>query len=456
MTMQKLLIANRGEIAVRIIRAARELGIGTVAVYSESDAEALHVRLADERVLIGPPAASRSYLNMEAVVAAALDLGADAIHPGYGFLSERAEFADLVTNAKLTFVGPSADSIRLMGDKAQARSAAEAAGVPTVPGSNGPVNGLGEALAAAEKAGYPALVKAAAGGGGRGIRIVRDAEELTDVLPVAQAEAQAAFGNGQVYVERFVPRARHIEVQIFGDGRNFVHLGERECSMQRRRQKILEEAGAPGLPADIRDAMTAAAVALAAATNYRGAGTIEFLYDSERNEFYFIEMNTRIQVEHPVTEMITGTDLVREQLLVASGRPLSWTQEDITFRGHAIEVRLNAENPDFGFMPSPGILKSMHMPGGPFVRIDSGFGPGSEVSPFYDSLFAKLIVWGDTREVAIARMHRALSEVHVEGVVTTADFLLTILGLPEFRSGEYHTTFLEDWMAAQEPAAVAS
>ncbi|MCW2841173.1 MAG: accC 1 [Aeromicrobium sp.] len=452
--MRKLLIANRGEIAVRIIRAARELGISTVAVYSESDEGALHVRLADESVLIGPPAAARSYLDMDKIITAALDLGVDAIHPGYGFLSERAEFADKVVEAKLTFVGPTADSIRLMGDKARARSAAEAAGVPTVPGSDGPVDDLAGALAAAETAGFPALVKAAAGGGGRGIRIVQNAEELKEAIPVAQAEAQAAFGNGQVYVERFVPQARHIEVQVFGDGKRFIHLGERECSMQRRRQKVIEEAGAPGLPAKIREEMTAAAVALAAATEYRGAGTVEFLYDSAREEFYFIEMNTRIQVEHPVTEMVTGTDLVREQLLVASGESLSWTQEDIDFRGHAIEVRLNAENPVFGFMPSPGTLKSMTMPGGPFVRIDSGFGPGKEVSPFYDSLFAKIIVWGETRDIAIARMDRALSEVEVEGVVTTADFLRKVVGLAEFRKGEYHTTFLEDWMAA-EPMAVS-
>ncbi|MGW2199621.1 acetyl-CoA carboxylase biotin carboxylase subunit, partial [Streptosporangium sp. NPDC001682] len=417
--MRKLLVANRGEIAVRIIRAARELGISTVAVYSEADQDALHVRLADERVLIGPPAASRSYLNMDAVVTAAVDLGADAVHPGYGFLSERAEFADKVTGAKLLFVGPSAETIRLMGDKARARSAAEEAGVPTVPGSDGPVDGLSEALAAAEKAGYPVAVKAAAGGGGRGIRIVADATELAEALPVAQAEAQAAFGSGLVYIERFVPNARHIEVQVFGDGENFVHLGERECSMQRRRQKVLEEAGAPGLPDHVRTAMADAAVALAKVSGYSGAGTVEFLYDSASEGFYFIEMNTRIQVEHPVTEMVTGRDLVREQLTVASGDPLSFCQADVEFRGHAIEVRLNAENPDFGFMPSPGVLSAMRMPGGPFVRIDSGFGPGSEVSPFYDSLLAKIIVWGDSRRAAIARMARTLDEVEIAGVVTT-------------------------------------
>ncbi|GAA0416422.1 acetyl-CoA carboxylase biotin carboxylase subunit [Acrocarpospora corrugata] len=445
--MRKLLVANRGEIAVRVIRAARELGIGTVAVYSEADQDALHVKLADERVLIGPPAASRSYLNMDVIVTAAVDLGADAVHPGYGFLSERAEFAEKVTAARLAFVGPSAETIRLMGDKARARSAAEAAGVPTVPGSTGPVDGLAEALAEAEQAGYPVAVKAAAGGGGRGIRVVADAAELTEALPVARAEAQAAFGSGLVYIERFVPNARHIEVQVFGDGQNFVHLGERECSMQRRRQKVIEEAGAPGLPEHVRTAMTEAAVALAKVSGYSGAGTVEFLYDSARGEFYFIEMNTRIQVEHAVTEMVTGRDLVREQLTVASGAPLSFAQSDVEFRGHAIEIRLNAESPDFGFMPSPGVITSMRMPGGPFVRIDSGFGPGSEVSPFYDSLLAKIVVWADSRAAAVARMARALDEVEVEGVATTASFLRRVIGVAEFREGLYHTTFLEDWIA---------
>ncbi|MEU8244888.1 acetyl-CoA carboxylase biotin carboxylase subunit [Nonomuraea sp. NPDC048916] len=447
--MRKLLVANRGEIAVRIIRAARELGISTVAVYSEADQDALHARLADERVLIGPPAASRSYLDMDAIVTAAVDLGADAVHPGYGFLSERAEFAQKVTDARVTFVGPSAKTIRLMGDKARARSAAEEAGVPTVPGSAGPVNDLREALAAAELAGYPVAIKAAAGGGGRGIRVVADASELTEALPVAQAEAQAAFGSGLVYIERFVAHARHIEVQVFGDGANFVHLGERECSMQRRRQKVLEEAGAPGLPEHVRAAMTDSAVALAKVAAYTGAGTVEFLYDPATEEFYFIEMNTRIQVEHPVTEMVTGRDLVREQLTVASGAPLSFAQSEVEFRGHAIEVRLNAENPEFAFMPSPGVLSAMRMPGGPFVRIDSGFGPGSEVSPFYDSLLAKIVVWSDTRASAIARLARTLDEVEVEGVVTTAGFMRTVIDIEEFREGRYHTTFLEGWMAGR-------
>ncbi|QYC44275.1 Biotin carboxylase [Nonomuraea coxensis DSM 45129] len=445
--MRKLLVANRGEIAVRVIRAARELGIGTVAVYSEADQDALHVKLADERVLIGPPAASRSYLNMDVIVTAAVDLGADAVHPGYGFLSERAEFAEKVAAARLTFVGPSAETIRLMGDKARARSAAEAAGVPTVPGSNGPVDSVAEALAEAEQAGYPVAVKAAAGGGGRGIRVVADAAELTEALPVAMAEAQAAFGSGLVYIERFVPNARHIEVQVFGDGQNFVHLGERECSMQRRRQKVIEEAGAPGLPEDVRTAMTEAAVALAKVSGYSGAGTVEFLYDPARGEFYFIEMNTRIQVEHPVTEMVTGRDLVREQLTVASGAPLSFAQPDVEFRGHAIEVRLNAENPDFGFMPSPGVISSMRLPGGPFVRIDSGFGPGSEISPFYDSLLAKIVIWAEDRPAAVARMARTLDEVEIEGVATTAGFLRRVTDVAEFREGRYHTTFLEDWIA---------
>ncbi len=453
--MRKLLIANRGEIAVRVIRAARELGIATVAVYSEADEDALHVRLADERVLIGPPAASRSYLDGAAVIKAALDLGAEAIHPGYGFLSERADFAEQVTAAKLTFVGPSAESIRLMGDKARARAAAREAGVPTVPGSPGPVADMAEALAAAEDAGYPAVVKAAAGGGGRGIRIVTSAAELAEALPVAQAEAEAAFGSNAVYVERLVPRARHIEVQVFGDGSSFVHLGLRDCSLQRRRQKVIEEAGQLGLPEHVEKGMTAAAVALAAACSYSGAGTVEFLYDEQRAEFYFIEMNTRIQVEHPVTEMVTGRDLVREQLLVASGEPLSWSQSDVQVRGHAIEARINAENPGFNFMPSPGVLQSMQMPGGPFVRVDSGFTAGREVSPYYDSLVAKVVVWDEDRPRAIARMARALAEVEVEGIVTTAPFLERVVALEQFQRGEQHTTFLEEWMSAQSEGSPA-
>lgn len=448
--MRKLLIANRGEIAVRIARAARELGIRTVAVASEVDADALHVRSADEHVVIGPAIAAQSYLDGAAVLAAARQTGADAIHPGYGFLSERADFAESVVEAGMIWVGPSPEAIRLMGDKAQARAGATAAGVPTVPGSDGPVPNLSAALAAAEEVGYPVAVKASAGGGGRGIRVVESAQELAAALSVAKAEAAAAFGSPDVYVERFVPRARHIEVQIFGDGERFVHLGERECSMQRRRQKVIEEAGAPGLPNEVRRAMTSAAVRLAESVKYAGAGTVEFLYDTARQDFLFIEMNTRIQVEHPVTELIAGRDLVKEQLTVASGSALSFGQEDVVLRGHAIEVRLNAEDPELGFMPSPGQLTRFRVPGGPFVRVDSGFEAGSRVSPFYDSLLAKVIVWGADRQEARNRLRRALLEVEVQGVSTTLTFIRDVVETPEFHAGDYHTTFLEQWMAERK------
>jgi len=445
--MRKLLVANRGEIAIRVIRAARELGIPTVAVCSEADVEALHARVADERVVIGPAAAARSYLNIDAVLAAAAEVGADAVHPGYGFLSERADFAERLDQAGIAFVGPSAEAIRLMGDKALARSTAAQAGVPTVPGSDGPVAGVQEALDVAATIGYPVAVKAAAGGGGRGIRIVSTPEELQAVIPRAQAEAAAAFGHGEVYLERFVEHAHHVEVQVFGDGSRFLHLGERECSLQRRRQKVMEEAPSPSLSEPVREAMTAAAVRLAARVSYRGAGTVEFLYDPDHGDFFFIEMNTRIQVEHPITEMVTGRDLVREQLTVAAGDPLSFTQEDVRVCGHSLELRLNAENPAMDFLPSPGPLEVMRMPGGPFVRVDSGYEQGATVSPYYDSLVAKVIVWDETRPRALARARRALDEVDVQGVVTTAPFLREVLDVPEVVQGRYHSTFLEGWMA---------
>jgi acetyl-CoA carboxylase biotin carboxylase subunit len=445
--MRKLLVANRGEIAIRVIRAARELGIPTVAVCSEPDVEALHARAADEQVVIGPAAAARSYLDIDAVLKAAAEVGADAVHPGYGFLSERADFAERLDQAGITCVGPSAEAIRLMGDKALARSTAAHAGVPTVPGSDGPVAGVPEALDVAAEIGYPVAVKAAAGGGGRGIRIVGTPEELRSAVPTAQAEAAAAFGHGEVYLERFVEHAHHVEVQVFGDGSRFLHLGERECSLQRRRQKILEEAPSPSITAQVREAMTAAAVRLAAEVSYRGAGTVEFLYDPDHHDFFFIEMNTRIQVEHPITEMVTGRDLVREQLNVAAGNPLSFTQEDVEVRGHSIELRLNAENPAMQFMPSPGPLEVMRMPAGPFVRIDSGYEQGTAVSPYYDSLLAKVVVWDENRPRALARARRALDEVHIVGVQTTAPFLREVLDLPEVVEGRYHSTFLEAWMA---------
>ena len=441
--MKKLLVANRGEIAVRIMRAARELGIETVAVCSEADVDALHTRTADHFEIIGPAAANKSYLVIDNVIDAAIRSGADAVHPGYGFLSERAEFAERLAANNLIFVGPSPAAITQMGDKAQAIKAAIAAGVPTIPGSNGPVLGIEDAVIVAARTGYPVAVKASAGGGGRGIRIAGDETELRSVLPVAQAEALSAFGSGEVYIERMIQGAKHIEVQVFGDGENFVHLGERDCSVQRRRQKLIEETPAHGLPGRVREELCAAAVALTAAVRYQGAGTVEFLYEQATGEFFFIEMNTRIQVEHPITEVVTGIDLVAEQLRVAAGEPLSFSQSEISSRGHAIEIRLNAENPDLNFLPSPGTVTSFTMPAGPFVRIDSGFTVGSVVSPYYDSLLAKIIVWGRTRDEALGRARRAIAEIDVQGVNTTADFLNDILQTSEFKSGDYDTTFLE-------------
>ncbi|VFA91558.1 Biotin carboxylase [Nocardia farcinica] len=450
--MRKLLIANRGEIAVRIARAAREQGIATVAVYSAADKDAEHVRAADECVLVGPAPATASYLNVAAIMDAVRESGADAVHPGYGFLSENADFAQAVLDAGAVWVGPSPTAIREMGDKVAARKSAEAAGVPTVPGSPGEVHDAAEAEQIAQRTGFPLAIKAAAGGGGRGIRIVERQEDLAAAISTAQAEARAAFGSDAVYVERFIPRARHIEVQIFGDGTNFVHLGLRDCSMQRRRQKVIEEAGELGLPAAASTGMAESAVQLAASVGYTGAGTVEFLCDEMRGEFYFIEMNTRIQVEHPVTEMIYQRDLVGEQLRVAAGAPLSFRQEELVPAGHAIEVRINAENPAQNFLPSPGAITRFDLPAGPFVRVDSGFKAGSVVAPFYDSMLAKVIVWGEDRPRALARLGRALDELVIEGVTTTADFVAAVLATDEFRTGRYHTTWLEGWLTAREQA----
>jgi len=441
--MRKLLIANRGEIAVRIIRAARELGIETVAVASEADAQALHARSADSCVVIGPAAASKSYLNEQLILDAALSVGADAIHPGYGFLSERAAFAQAVIDSGLTWVGPNPSAITQMGDKAQAIKTALAAGVPTIPGSVGPVESVDEAVEVASRTGYPLVIKASAGGGGKGIRVAVDESELRSFIPTAKAESLAAFGSDEVYVERMVTGAKHIEVQVFGDGENFVHLGERECSVQRRRQKLIEETPAPLLPAAVRAEICSAAVTLAAAVGYQGAGTVEFLYEPKTSGYYFIEMNTRIQVEHPITEAVTGIDLVVEQLRVAAGERLSFTQEDVLSRGHAIEIRLNAEDPSFQFMPSPGNLEKFNLPSGPFIRIDSGFTVGDNVTPYYDSLLAKVISWGRTREESLSRMRRALHEMEVVGVKTTSSFLLQVIDSPEFVDGSYDTLFLE-------------
>ena len=442
----KLLIANRGEIAVRIIRAAKELGLETVQVYSKADAGMLAVQLADEAVEIGPAQATKSYLKVEAILDAAKATGATAVHPGYGFLAENAGFADAVEAAGLAWIGPSGNAIRLMGDKVAARSAAHAVQVPTVPGSEGHVANLAEARPVVERTGYPVMIKAAAGGGGRGIRIARDEAELERLVPQASQEAAAAFGDGGLYLEKLIEKARHVEVQILGDGLHVVHLFERECSLQRRRQKVWEEAPSMALRQETREALCRSAVALAKAVNYKGAGTLEYLYDDITHDFYFIEMNTRIQVEHPITEMVTGIDLVREQIRVCLGEKLRFSQDDIRLRGHAIEVRLNAEDPAKGFMPHPGTIGRLRVPGGPGVRFDSMLYSGYTVPPFYDSLLGKLIVWDEDRPSAIDRLARALGELVIEGVPTTRELHLALAADPDVRAGRFDTTWLERWL----------
>jgi acetyl-CoA carboxylase biotin carboxylase subunit len=428
-----------------VIRACHLVSAEAVAVYSEADSDAPHVRKADDARLIGPPQAAKSYLDIDALIGAAKDAGADAVHPGYGFLSENAAFARAVTSAGLTFVGPPADAIAAMGDKARARELALRADVPLVPGS-GLVGGVEDAVAAAERVGYPVLVKAAAGGGGRGIRPAADAAELRSVLPAAQREAAASFGSDAVYVERRISPARHVEVQVLADALGgVVHCYERDCSLQRRRQKLFEEAPAPALPPGLRDQMTAAAVRLARQVGYTGAGTVEFLVDGD--EFYFMEMNTRIQVEHPVTELVTGLDLVAEQLRVAAGQPLSVRQQDIALRGHAVECRINAEDPDKRFLPRPGTVTTLELPGGPGVRIDHALAPGTVVPPFYDSLVAKLCAWGTSRPEALDRAAQALTELEIGGLTTTAPLHRRLLGLPAVRAGDYHTAWLEEFLA---------
>ncbi len=444
--LRKVLVANRGEIAVRIIRAAKELGLATVQVYSKADADMLAVRMADEAVEIGPPHPAKSYLKAEAILQAARDTGADAIHPGYGFLSENADFAAGVEAAGLVFVGPTAETIRTMGDKAAARASAVAAGVPVVPGSDGVVEDLAAARAIAEQIGYPVMIKAAAGGGGRGIRIAKDAGDIEVLLPQAAQEARAAFGNGAVYLERFIGRARHVEVQVLGDGETAIHLHERECSLQRRRQKVWEEAPARALPEAVRAALCASAVRLAEACRYRSAGTLEYLYDDATGEFFFIEMNTRIQVEHPVTEMVTGIDLVRAMLRIAGGEKIGLTQADVPLRGHAIEVRINAEDPSRDFSPAPGTVASLTVPGGVGTRFDTLLYPGYTVPPFYDSLLGKLVVWDETRADALSRLRRALTELRIEGLVTTAPLHAALVRDPAILAGEAHTRWLEDWL----------
>ena len=446
MPIAKLLIANRGEIAVRIIRAAKELGIATVQVYSSADADMLAVRLADEAVLIGPPMAAKSYLKIPAILKAAAESGADAVHPGYGFLAENAEFADAVVAAGMIWVGPAGDAIRVMGDKVAARAAAMAAGVPVVPGSDGRMDDPAMARSVAERIGFPVMIKAAAGGGGRGIRIAQDLAELDRLMPQASAEARAAFGDGGLYMEKVIVRARHIEVQILGDGSRAIHCFERECSLQRRRQKVWEEAPSAALPQAMRERLCASAVALAEAVQYKGAGTLEYLFDDATGEFYFIEMNTRIQVEHPVTEMITGIDLVREMLRIAGGAALRYRQDEVQLRGHAIEVRICAEDPAQGFKPGPGTITALTVPGGAGVRFDTMLYQGYTVPPFYDSLLAKLIVWDEDRASALARMTRALDELQVDGLPTTKPLHQALALDADVQAGAFHTQWLEPWL----------
>ena len=442
---QKILIANRGEIALRVQRACRELGIPSVAVHSTADAQAMHVRLADESVCIGPPAARDSYLNMAAILSAATITGADAIHPGYGFLSENAQFAEMVEAHGLTFIGPAPDHIRMMGDKIAAKHAMASLGVPLVPGSEGEVTTLDEARAIAGRVGYPVLIKATAGGGGRGMKVAADAEGLEDAYRLARAEARAAFGNDAVYLEKYLDRPRHIELQVLADGfGHVVHLGERDCSLQRRHQKLLEEAGSPAISPRQRADLGATVTAALAELGYRNAGTLEFLYQD--GQFAFIEMNTRLQVEHPVTEMLCGVDLVREQIRLASGQPLGYRQEDITFSGHAIECRINAEDPET-FVPTPGQVTAFHAPGGLGVRVDSALYAGYKVPPYYDSLVAKLIVHAPTRPEAIARLRRSLAEFAVVGIKTTLPLHQRIVEHPDFQAGDYTIHWLERFVA---------
>ena len=451
MNIRSVLIANRGEIAVRIIRACRELGIETVQAFSTADQNSLAVRLADRSVCIGGPSPTESYLNVNALIKAALTSKVDAVHPGYGFLSENAEFAEAVLVAGLTYVGPDPRAIRLMGDKAAARKLAMEAGVPVVQGSPDPVADVEQAARLAAQVGYPVLVKASAGGGGRGMRVMENEKQLREGLERASSEAKTAFGSGEVYIERYISPVRHVEVQVMGDGKDVIHFGERDCTIQRRHQKLLEESPSPIVSEDLRQRMTHAACQLARAVNYKGAGTIEFIVDAAGSEFFFIEMNTRIQVEHPVTEAVTGVDLVKLQLRVAAGEPLPLRQSEVRFHGHAIECRINAEDSEKGFMPRPGKLTEFELPAGPGVRVDTHAYVSYDLPPYYDSLIAKLIVWDETREAAIARMQRALRELHISGVKTTREFHQRLLAEPAFAKAEVSTQFVRDTMYAQHP-----
>ena len=444
--MKKILIANRGEIAVRIIRACKELGIETVAVYSEADSDALHVELADEAYCIGPKLSKDSYLNFSNIISVAKLTNCDGIHPGYGFLAENASFAELCEECNIEFIGPTSDAISRMGTKDVARETMREAGVPIVPGSSGIVADEKEALKIAAEIGFPVIIKATAGGGGKGIRVARDKEELVNGIKITQKEAAAAFGNPGVYIEKYIEIFRHVEVQVLADKQgNTIHLGERDCSIQRRMQKLVEEAPSPAITPELREEMGNAAVLAAQAVNYRGAGTVEFIFDHVNKKFYFMEMNTRIQVEHTITEMITGIDLVKEQLKIASGENLSHTQEDIKLNGWSIECRINAENPMKNFMPSPGKVTMYMPPGGFGVRVDSAMYTGYSIPPFYDSMVAKLIVHADTRQEAVARMKRALDEFIIEGVETTIPFHSRLMDDDVFKSGDFDTKFLEKY-----------
>jgi acetyl-CoA carboxylase, biotin carboxylase subunit len=446
---EKILIANRGEIALRVLRACRELGIQTVAVHSTADADAMHVKLADESVCIGPPPAKDSYLNVASIVAACEITGAEAVHPGYGFLSENARFADILKEHDIKFIGPSADNIRTMGDKIEAKRTAKALGIPVVPGSEGGVSTFEDARKVAKDIGYPVIIKATAGGGGRGMKVAKSEADLEIAIATAQTEAKAAFGNGEVYVEKYLEKPRHIEVQVLGDGQgNAVHLGERDCSLQRRHQKIWEEAHSPALNVAQRDQIGNRVADAMRKMSYEGVGTIEFLY--ENGEFYFIEMNTRLQVEHPVTEMITGLDLVQEQIRVASGAKLALTQDDIQFSGHAIECRINAENP-VTFTPSPGRVDDVHFPGGLGVRVDSALYSGYRIPPYYDSLIGKLIVFGKTRAECLMRLRRSMSEFVIEGVETTIPLFQKLLRETDIIDGHYDIHWLEKYLARTNP-----
>lgn len=447
MQFDKILIANRGEIALRILHTCAEMGIATVAVHSTIDRQALHVQLADESVCIGPPPSGKSYLNIPNIIAAALTRNATAIHPGYGFLAENARFVEICNDHQLTFIGPSKEAMLAMGDKSTAKKTMQDAGVPTVPGSNGLLRSEEEAQTLAGKMGYPVMIKATAGGGGRGMRLVRDETDLVRMYQAAQGEAEAAFGNGGVYLEKFVENPRHIEFQIIADSHgNVVHLGERDCSIQRRHQKLLEEAPSAVLSPELRQKMGDAAVRAAKSINYVGAGTVEFLLDKS-GDFYFMEMNTRIQVEHPVTEVVTGIDLIAEQIRVAQGEKLRFTQDDVVLKGHAIECRINAEDPKHNFRPHPGRISAYLPPGGPGVRMDSHVYTDYEIPPYYDSLIGKLIVWGENRDVAIKRMKRALRECAITGVPTTIEFHQKILEVPAFLKGEIYTNFIAEHLS---------